>query len=245
MDWIHYDVNATRLGRSVCYAKDHDLHGHRPLCKTDDVEWTRRLLGPETNGNRIVSSEGFVDRYAVSYDIGTTKLWPAAGPGARFIPVPLTMLVLHDSTVHDWWEVDNYNELPGYRAEHRFGRVGSGGAQRKAALDALYGSPPNVFPFGRQYGWTDLGSRRTFSYTIHLDDRAVQRALALALPVTRLHRRIGKLELRSFEFLSDDHALQATTFADGTRIVANLGDRSREHPSAGVVPPYTWKEIRT
>ncbi len=244
MDWIHYDVNATRLGREACHAHDHAPHAGEPLGRRGDVEWTRRLLGPETNGNRIVSSEGFQDRYAGSYDIGTTKL--LFDPANRFCtPVPLTMLVLHDSCIHDWWEVYNYNLLPGFPpARTRFGCVGSGDAPRKAAQDALYGSPPNVFPFGRQYAWSDIQSRRTFSFQIGLDDVEVQAALQAALPVARLHGRIGKLEMTGFELLSADGFLQATVFADGTRIVANLGDRPREAPGLGLIPPESWREIR-
>lgn len=244
MDWIHYDVNATQLGREPCFAPAHDLHGGRPLGRRGDADWTRRLLGPDTNGNRIVSSEGFLDRYAVSYDIGSTKLIPAWGH-SLFIPVPLTMLALHDSCVHDWWEVHNYNLIPGMPPmPQRIGQAGSGLARKKAAMDALYGCPPNVFPFGRQYAWTDVATRRTFSFTVHLDDAEVQGALAAALPVTRLHRRIGKQELVSFRFLSPDYALQETIFADGTRVVANIGDRPRAADRIDPVAPDAWLEAR-
>ncbi len=243
MDWIHFDVNATRLGRQPCFASGHALHGGRPLGKRHDVEWTRRLLGVETNGNRIVSSEGFVDRYAVSYDIGSTKIEPVSWP-ARFIPVPLTGLVLHDSCAHVWWEIYNYNALPGAGLSlNRYGLLGAGRARRKAALDALYGCPPHVFPFGRQYGWTDVGNRRTFSYQVRVDDREVQRALECALPVARLHRRIGKLDMTGFEFVGGDYSLQATTFADGTRVVANFGERARELPGVGPLLPEAWTAL--
>jgi hypothetical protein len=50
------------------------------------------------------------------------------------------------------------------------------------------------------------------------EDAAVQEALIAALPVARLHRRIGKLELLSHAFLSEDGAAQATIFADGTYV---------------------------
>jgi hypothetical protein len=246
MDWIHYDVNATRLGReAICHRRDHERHGGVPMSRADDVAWTRRLLGPETNGNRIVSSEGFVDRYATSYDIGTTKIWPACAPYADFIPVPLTMLVLHDSVIHDWWEVHNYNTLPGMGIGYnRFGTTGSGGAAKKAAMDALYGCPPSVFPFGRQYAWVDIDSRRTFSFTVRLDDREVQKALHAALPVTRLHRRIGRLPMTGFAFVTPDGAVQTTVFADGTRIVANLSDRERDAAAYGRLPANSWREVR-
>jgi hypothetical protein len=244
MDWIHYDVNATVSHLDSCHSVEHDLHGCRPMGKREEVQWTRQLLGPETNGNRIVSSEGFVDRYASCYDIGSTKMLP--GRGNRFFtPVPMTMLALHDSCLSDWWELHNYNTVPGFGPTSHFcGQIGSGEAARKAAMDALYGCPPNVFPFGRQYAWVDIGTRRTYSFLIKLEDAEVQNALRHALPVARFHKRVGKQELVSFEMLSDDGLLQATTFADGTRVVANLGDRSKEADGCGKLPPDTWREIK-
>jgi hypothetical protein len=154
----------------------------------------------------------------------------------------MTMLVYHDSTVHDWWELHNYNANSNgaFSFPTRFGRKQDGLPRHKAALDALYGSPPNVFPFGRQYRWVDFDARRTESYRVRLDDAAVQEALALALPVAQLHRRIGKLELVSHEFLSADGALQATTFGDGTRVVANFADSPRESDT-GNINALTWR----
>ena len=245
MDWMHYDVNATQLGREVCFSTDHELHDRKPLGKRGDVEWTKRLLGSEVNGNRIVSSEGFQDRYATSYDMGSTKLVPNC-PHSRYVLVPLTMLVLHDSCMHDWWELTTYNATPGFSRHGvmRFGQSSSGFAAKKAAMDALSGSAPKVFPFGRQYGWTDIATRRSFSFLITLQDREVQEALKLALPVAQLHKRVGMQELVSFELLSDDGWLQSSAFADGTRIVANLSDRPREVPGAGTLGPDTWVELR-
>jgi hypothetical protein len=108
MDWIHFDVAAMWPGTN-CFNTGHELHGGRPLGRIEDVNWTRKLFTPETVGNRVVSSEGFGDHYAAWYDIGTTKLMPALGERPLATPVPMTMLVFHDSCVHDWWEVHNYN----------------------------------------------------------------------------------------------------------------------------------------
>lgn len=207
------------------------------------MQWVRRLLGPDTNGNRIVSSEGFSDRYTGSYDIGSTKLMvDPRNPLA--IPVPLTALVFHDSTIHDWWELHNYNPSPCFGIYFsRFGAAGNGWGFRQAAQDALYGQPPNVFPFGRQYGWTDVASRRTFAFQHHFEDQSVQEALALALPVARLHARIGRCAMTSFEFLSEDGLVQSTRFSNGTRIVANLGDRPAEVRRYGLLPATSWRSI--
>jgi hypothetical protein len=206
------------------------------------LAFLRELVGPAANGNRPVSAEGFHDGLATAYDIGSTKLLPAFGD-APFWTAPMTMLVYHDALIHDWWELHNYNAHAGWDHLSPFGRKVDGMARQKAAMDALYGCPPNVFPFGKQYAWVDIDARVTRSYAVQFEDTEVQQALAVALPVARLHRRIGMLELVSHEFLSQDGAAQATTFADGTRIVANFAEQAREVDGCGVVPPASWVEL--
>lgn len=243
MDWLHFDVNAMRPGQ-VCFNKAHDRHDCQPMGRRRSLEFTRELFSPSTVGNRIVSSEGFVDRYAPYYDIGSTKVYPAWG-AAAFIPIPLTMLVLHDSCVHDWWEVHNYNDHPGFRedGQHLVGANSCGRPEQKAAMDALYGCPPNLFPFGKQYSWVNRATRETYSYVVTLDDPETQRAIAAAKPVADLHRKIGKCELTRFEFLTDDYAVQATEFSDGTRIIANISNEDREVDQHGLLPANSWREL--
>jgi hypothetical protein len=244
MDWIHYDVNAS-FPPMPCFA-DHPDHGGHPLGKQEDVRQVQQLLGPETNGNRIVSSEGFVGHFTPYYDIGSTKMMPGPHLATR-TPVPMTMLVYHDSCLHDWWELHNYNGLPGWQvgAEgHGFGLVGNGLPRLKAAQDALYGCPPNVFPFGRQYGWVNVATRETFSFTIGLDDPAVQEALAVALPVARLHKQTGPQEMTDFRLLTPDRGVQETTFADGTRVVANLTAEPMTVHDWGTLDGQSWRMSR-
>ncbi len=243
MDWVHYDVSAMFAGRN-CFSSRHALHGNRPLGRLADMDWVRKLFSAGTVGNRVVSSEGFGDHYAGWYDVGSTKIMPAAGERPLAVPVPMTMLVFHDSCIHDWWEVHNYNAHPGFPlgdVPHGLGRTGCGLPRLKAAMDALAGSPPNVFPFGKQYAWSNFQKRESFSYVVRLEDAAVQEALAAALPVTKLHRTVGPCELVSWEALSADRLVQATTFSNGTRVVANLSDRPQEAPGAGLLPPHDWR----
>lgn len=246
MDWIHFDVNAS-IAPGVCFSDEHALHAGKPMGREAEVKQVQRLLGPETVGNRIVSSEGFVGHFASAYDIGSVKMMP--GPSnATKTPVPMTMLVFHDACVHDWWEVHNYNSLPGWpiaNTRHDFGLVGSGLPRLKAAIDALYGCPPNVFAFGRQYTWSNFERRETISFTVQLEDPSVQEALREALPVARLHQDIGRCELLDFRFLSEDRSVQATRFADGTEIVANLGEEPREVDGYGSIPGVSWRRSRT
>jgi len=246
MDWLHFDVNASMMP-TPCFRRDHALHGNRPLPSRAEADEVRRLFGVDTVGDRVVSSEGFNDAYTAAYDIGSTKVLPLPEERPRAMPVPLTMLVYHDCCIQDWWELHNYNENPCWTAgathtgAHTLGVACSGQPRRKAALDALYGLPPNVFPFGYQYGWKDRACGETFGFRMALDDPGVREALAAALPVARLHKDVGKLELTDFEFLSDDRFVQRTTFADGTRVVANLGPRAAHADGLGRVEADSWR----
>jgi len=245
MDWLHFDVNAVWAGRR-CFDSAHAIHDSRPMGTLGDMEWTRRLFSPETVGNRVVSSEGFNDYYAGYYDIGSTKMMPPRTWDPSCVPIPMTMLVFHDSCIHDWWELHNYNAHPGFglgELPHGIGTTGCGRPELKAAMDALYGCPPSVFPFGKQYGWVDIATRESYSYTVSLRDESVQAALRAALPVARLHKDTGMQEMVSFEFLSEDRAVQAATFSDGTRIVANISGHEAEAPDVGKLPPHSWRRL--
>jgi hypothetical protein len=242
MDWIHFDVSAVWAGK-CCFDASHALHGSRPLSRADDMEWTRKLFSEETVGNRIVSSEGFNDYHAGWYDIGSTKMMPPQTWDPNCVPVPMTMLVFHDCCLHDWWELHNYNAHPGFGMSalpNGVGTQGCGAPALKASMDALYGCPPNLFPFGKQYGWVDINTRESFSYLVQLQDEDVQAGLRAALPVARLHKTTGMQEMVEFEFLSEDRAVQATTFADGTRVVANLSERDVETGGTGPVAAHSW-----
>ncbi len=239
MTWNHFDVNATS-GPQECHALEHLGHPGRPLSRADDLAFLRELLGPATNGDRVVSSEGFRDCLADAYDIGTTKLLPAWGAQQSWT-VPMVQLVYHDVIVQDWWELHNYNATGGFAHTTQWGCQRDGAPRLKAAMDALYGCPPNVFPFGKQYRWVDRAAGRTESFTVRLEEPSVQEALAVALPVAQAHRRTGPQELLSHVFLSADGAVQRTEFADGTLVFANFGDRPVQVPEAGQLDALSWK----
>jgi hypothetical protein len=220
LTWDHFDVLAC-VRSMPCYALDHPGHAGRPMTRAEDKDWVRRTFLADQARGLVVSSENFNDDYSLEYDLGSVKAWPQYGPWP-FWPVPLTMLVYHDSIIHSWWEVHNYNNpyFGRTRASPRF-EYGGGRPRLMAALDALMGCPPDVFPFGAQYGWTGRGNE-TMLFQYRLEDPEVQLALRAALPVTRLHRRIGKQEMVHFKILSDDGYVQESAFSDGTRVVANF-----------------------
>jgi hypothetical protein len=100
MTWDHFDVLSCVAGLE-CYALDHPRHLGRPASRSEDRQWIRDVFKVNTSAGRTVSSESFNDAYSMEYDIGSVKAFPSYGPWP-FWPVPLTILVYHDSLIHDW-----------------------------------------------------------------------------------------------------------------------------------------------
>ena len=88
------------------------------------------------------------------------------------------------------------------------------------------------------YAPTRLGKRPW--HFIIITDPKVKEALASALPVANLHRRIGRLDCIAHEVLSADGAVQATVFADGTRVVANYAGEPREVKGGKPLAAVSW-----
>ena len=238
MTWDHFDVLSC-VPPMECYALDHPRHLGRPAARSDDRGWVRDTFRTDQQAGRMVSSENFNDAYIVEQDFGSVKAWPQYGPWP-FWPVPLTMLVYHDAMIHSWWELHSYNNPWRGRTTGQNGLFEYGGGRPRlmAAMDALMGCPPDVFPFGAQYGYSGHGNE-TFLYKYRIEDPEVQVALKAALPVAKLHRRIGKQELVHFKILSDDGYVQESAFADGTRVVANFSQ-----DFVGEVPGVDHKVIK-
>ena len=247
MTWDHFDVLSC-VPPMECFSLDHPRHLGRPALRSDDRQWIRDAFRADQAAGFIVSSENFNDAYSLEYDFGSVKAWPQYGPWL-FWPVPLTMLVYHDSLIHSWWELHSYNNSWRGRTGSSQFEYGGGRPHLMAAMDALMGCPPDVFPFGTQYGYTGHGTD-TFLYKYRFEDPEVQIALKAALPVAKLHRRIGKQEMVHFRILSEDGYVQESAFADGTRVVANFSrDFVGEVPGvdhkvvkgAGILQPEGWR----
>ena len=240
MTWDHFDV-ITCATNGECHALDHKNHMGKPLSKTEDREWIKKLLIAGQAKTRPVSSENFNDAFSMEYDLGSVKAWAQFGSWA-FWPIPLTMLVFHDSMMHTWWEPHNYNSRYFARDMGTY-QYGGGKTRLMASMDALYGCPPDIFPFGAMYGWTGRG-HETFLYKFRLEDQDTQFALQQALPVAKLHGQIGMLEMTSFEFLSKDGYVQKTEFADGTQVYANFGCGSVYIDGVGSLQSESWISVR-
>jgi len=244
MTWDHFDVIATAMN-GECHTLDHPGHYGRPMSKSEDREFIRQLFLDAGKTGRPISSEGFIDAYADCYDMGSVKAFPMFYHWP-FWPIPLTSLVYHDSMMHTWWEIHNYNNpYFGHVEWHKLYENGGGRPRLQAAMDALYGAPPDVFPFGSQYMWSGRGNE-TFAFKYRFEDPEVQHALREALPVARLHGLIGKLEMIGHRFLSEDGNVQETVFSDGTRVIANFaGDLRRDIPGIGPLQAESWIVVKS
>ena len=232
----HFDVTCSAPPLE-CYHPDH------PLDRRGEVAWRKELLGTATRRGMVVAAEGFWGCMTPHYDIATVKIPLPVYP--HWYTVPLTSLVYHDSCVHDWWEVDNYNN-PHHRLRddrNYFPLRQGGSALFQSLQDALAGWPPNVFPFGTQYGWVDQPLGDTYAYTYSLEDAEVQEALRLALPIARLHGRVGRCECRSHRVLTPDGSVQTSEFADGTGIAVNYSSQAYPLGSGAMLEPRSWREL--
>lgn len=94
---------------------------------------------------------------------------------------------------------------------------------RRDLWNALYGTPP-MFMFNRQQ-WQKNRERFVKSYKT-------------ATPVARA---TGYAEMLSHRWLTEDHAVQETRFANGVTVTVNFGDRSSTLPDGTTLPPLGWK----
>ena len=191
----------------------------------------------------MISSEGFYDRMTPHYDLCNSK-YPFALGGDEYCVVPMTMLCYHDSAYHTWWEVDNYNNPHhrsqwgrGYKERYAF----AGGLPRlQACMDALMGTPPDLYPFGRQYNYIPNNHPDFYFYRYTIDDPEVRTAIEYAKPVLKLNARIAKQELVEHHLHHPDGGVQETVFADGTRVIVNFSNVPLEAPGVGVLPAESW-----
>jgi hypothetical protein len=238
LDAVHYDVLCcTRFNENHDPARKYDAR--------EDAAAIRKLLEDTAKRGLIISSEGFLDRLTPYYDIASTKYSHAVGAG-EYCVVPLTALVYHDSVIHTWWEVDNYGN-PEHRSQFGRGQSsrlwwGGGFPRRQAAIDALLGAPPDIFPFGHQYNFVPHRHPEIYTYKPTLSDPLVRESIECAKPVMALHERIGRLEMTGHHLVTPDGAVQETVFADGTRVVANFANVALEAPG-GVLDPESWRML--
>ena len=239
LDGVHYDVNCADMSREDFHPK------HRNDARAER-ELRRRLLDYAASKGKIVSSEGFWDAMTPHYDLGSSKYALALG-GDEYCIVPMTMLVYHDCTIHSWWEPDNYNN-PLSRSQVDRGYftrfpMGGGFPRHQSAMDALMGTPPDIFPFGTQPNYIPQNRKDLFLYGYTLEHPFVTEAIEYAKPVMALHRKIGKLEMMEHRLHHPDGAVQETVFSDGTRVVANFSNVPLEAPDAGLLPAESWKVL--
>ena len=235
LDGIHYDT-------LTCGPFLEDYNPEHIGDGASEKAARKRMLDYAAEKGLIISSEGFWGRMTGSYDLGNTKYSNMLG-GDEYCIVPMTMLVYHDCAYHTWWEVDNYNN-PEHLSQYGRGywqRLpwGGGTPTRQAAVDAIMGTPPDIFPFGMQWNFVPH-TKNLYYYKPVFEDVIVQEAINCAKPVMALNKKIGKLEMVEHRLHRPDGAVQETVFSDGTRVVANFANVLLESPGIGLLKPQSW-----
>jgi hypothetical protein len=233
---VHYDVLCSRH-------LEEDYTPGNTTNATDDFLNRKEIMLFTNSRNMLVSAEGFRDRLTPYYDLGNSKIAHVTGRD-EYYTVPMTMLVYHDCAYQTWWEVDNYNN-PEHRTQHNRGYQrsfynGGGFARLQSAMDALYGTPPDIFPFGLQYNFVPHNHPEIYFYRMRLEDEAVKEAVEYAKPVMKLNKRVGMLEMKELKIHRPDGSVQESVFGDGTRVIANFANVALEAPGAGLLQPESW-----
>ncbi len=211
-----------------CYDADH------PMTRSDSRRWKMELLrlvdedchlvtGSETGHDAAVPYvhyfEGMLSLgpYRVP-DAGRDmqRIWDDVPPEvAKFQTGHYYRLPLWELVYHDCvvaqWYWGDYN--------NKLPRLWD----RRDLIGALYGTPP-MFMFNRKI-WQEQQARFVRSYRT-------------AAPIARA---TGYVEMLSHHWLTADHAVQETRFANGVTVTVNLGDQPYSLPNGDELPPLGHK----
>lgn len=120
---------------------------------------------------------------------------------------PLWELVFHDCVVSTWYWGDTNDYLLEAAPEI---------TAKKDAFNVLYGTIPMMWA-GAEGGWNK--ARDTFLRTYR--------------NTCKLHEVIACTDMVNHEFLTPDHAVQRTSFSDGTQVIVNFSAKPQEVELAG------------
>lgn len=212
----------TATGLRECYSETHGL------TRTEDRQVKRALakyIGDELN--LVLGGEhgrwwgADIFNYWEGMQSGGFYSWPAGyvgrdlpesrqAIGQRYLEwglgetnrYPLWELVFHDCVVSTWYWGDSTGHL---------NAVAPDLAYKKDAFNILYGTVPLYWvsrPFSYNWGEPELRERLLESYR----------------NTCKLHEVIGFQEMTRHEFVTDDRAVQKSTFQDGTEVWVNFGE---------------------
>jgi len=219
-DAVHFDTT-TSNALMECF----DVH--HPHDRRQDRALRIEELDIPASLGMVVAGEGCKD-WAIPHSDAASNKRPAAwGADAAYWSVPLQQLAFHDAIVSMWWEVNGY-DCPEF---------GGGKVAEQALTDTLYGDPPLIFPVGGQKTGGSGENLKITYFEHNLDMPLCRQAAERAVEVARLHGRVGTEEMTGHEFLTEDGAVQETSFAGGTRVVANFGAEPYSLPGGRTVPP--------
>lgn len=207
---LHFDTTTSKA-LMECWSSEH------PMSRSTDREARRDWLAEVAGWGHLIGSEGGCDWAFDVMDFCSNNprrdletCFPAP---ARH--VPLQGLVYHDSVVSYCWEYDPYNRS----------YWGGDWSRAKILYDVMCGNPPTVSPVLGYFPVIGAAEVAVSSSWVTWEDPETQRLLREALPVAHLHERTALQPMLSHAFLDDAGTVSRTTYADGTEVVVNTGQK--------------------
>ncbi|MGW5365177.1 hypothetical protein [Actinopolymorpha pittospori] len=207
---LHFDTTTCKA-LSECWSPEH------PMSRSADREARRAWLGEVAGWGHLIGSEGGCDWAFDVMDFCSNN--PRRGVQTNFPArarhIPLQGLVYHDSIVSYGWEYDPYNKS----------YWGGDWSRVKILDDVMCGNPPTVSPVLGYFPVIGAGEGAVASSWVTWEDPETQRLLREALPVARLHGQTALHPMLSHAYLDDAGTVSRTTYADGTEVVVNAGEK--------------------
>ncbi len=211
-----------------CYHADH------PMTRSESRHWKMELLRYMSEGCGLVTGSETGHEAAVPYVHffeGMMSLGPYRVPDSG-----RKMIVLWDEvpervakfqTGHYYrlplWELVYHDCMVSYWYWGDFNNKLPSLWDRRDLINALYGTPP-MFMFTRQF-WKENRDRFVKSY---------QTAASVA-------RATGYVEMLSHRWLTDDHQVQESQFADGVTVTVNFGEQPYKLPDGTELAPMSHR----
>lgn len=207
-----------------CYHPDH------PMTRSDSRHWKMELLRLVSEHFNLVTGSETGHEAAVPYvhyfegmmSLGPYRI-PDAGRAMQQIIDDPPERVVKFQTGHYYrlplWELVYHDCVVAQWYWGDYNNKMPSLWDRRDLWNALYGTPP-MFMFNRQI-WNEYRDRFVQSYET-------------ATPVARA---TGYVEMVSHEWLTDDHSVQRTRFANGVEVTVNFGDQPFSLPNGRKLAP--------
>jgi len=209
-----------------CYSSDH------PMTRSESRKWKMKLLAFVSRECRLVTGSEtgheaavpFVHYFEGMLSLGPYRV-PDAGRNMLRIVDKAPERVAKFQTGHFYriplWELVYHDCVVAQWYWGDYNNKIPSLWDRRDLFNALYGTPP-MFMFNRAI-WRRYRDRFVRSY----------------LRATPVARKTGYVEMLSHEWLTPDHSVQRTCFANGVTVTVNFGDKPHRLPDGTLLEPLS------